>query len=376
MFELSVQEVEQVWQRLEEEGIEMPELRQNLLDHVCCSIEAGVSDGLSFKEAFEKAFANFGSQGLRHIQLETTFLLQNNDSPMRQTSFISGIVAGALVAGGSYFKIQHWAGANEMTLLGIAGLLFVFLPSIFFPQIKNEEKLAGKMSQISGWLSISIVLTGAILRFLHQPGGTSTMNLGVLMAILIYFPLMLFKNSQNPQTSYKNKFVVVAFMLSIAGFSFMNLKAPSNVYKKGFTSTNANLLLVLNQLTEQEKSLPKSVKNLDRIQNAENSIRYLDSVKTRLVMRATDLQYPEAEKTSLEEIDEALGMTAVQEMLISEGKATEIYHRLQKIMDLKMDAKPFSKQNFEAKSWIVAYTNLTSLQIRVQVEKLKIYQEK
>lgn len=382
MKELTEKQVEQVELQLEERGVSLYELRESLLDHVCCAIEQQLEYGKSFSDAFEEAFSAFGQHGLLRIQLETEELLNQKENPMKQTSFISGIIAGALIAIGSYFKMQHWAGANILTLVGMVTILVVFIPSIFVTNYKNEFSTAGKISQISGMISISAFLMGALFKFMHWPMANVLMYAGVGGSLLIYLPLLMYKNSLEKSTVERNKYVIVVFILSIAGLTFMSLRGPSKKYVEGYTSTNTNIEKTISMLSEQEATYiaqhPDDTMAMESKKTADEIIGDISAVKVKLIASSLEISEEEAQKLSIEDCTDLLGNSGIYNVLLNENasapealytKITSAYGK--NIIPGTQDQ--WIEENFNNKSLITCYTNLSTLQLQVKQYQNGLY---
>jgi hypothetical protein len=374
MIELTEKQVEQVETQLVEKGVSLYELKESLLDHICCAIEQQLEYGKNFSDAFEEAFSAFGNNGLLRIQLETEELLNQKENPMKQTSFISGIIAGALIAIGSYFKMQHWPGANILTLLGMVTILTVFIPSLFISNYKNEFSTPGKISQLSGMISISIFIMGALFKYMHWPYATILMYAGVGGSILIYLPLLMYKNSLEKSTVARNKYVIVIFVLSIAGLTFTSLREPSKVYLEGYTSTNQNLEKMLVMLKSQEQNITsENVAYLQLKSTSDELIEQIENIKIQLIAGSQGISLTQAKTSKLSNCNDLLtGSYVFETLLEGENSKANVLLNNMKGLGLLTDKSydDFIAENFQHKTFVVAYTNLTALQVLVKQNQL------
>lgn len=135
-MELSEDQIAFIQRDIADRGIQMDELAESLLDHICCVIECDT--GSNFNEAYARALAGFGEQGLGRVQQETLLLLTlKRQLAMKRTMYLIGYIAAFLSTTGLLFKIQHWPGAAVMLTLGIALLNFGFLPMYFYNRYKK-----------------------------------------------------------------------------------------------------------------------------------------------------------------------------------------------------------------------------------------------
>lgn len=91
-MELSEKQVALVQLKLEQSGINYPELCCDLTDHICCMIEHDMEGGKSFELSLTIALKIFGRKYLRNIQAETLLLL-NIEKPYVRSHAILGALA-------------------------------------------------------------------------------------------------------------------------------------------------------------------------------------------------------------------------------------------------------------------------------------------
>lgn len=73
-------------------GIVLEELRDNLIDHICCIIENESNMNEDFYKCYERVLPQFFKEELQEIQTETDHLLQfKNFYTMKKIMNISGI---------------------------------------------------------------------------------------------------------------------------------------------------------------------------------------------------------------------------------------------------------------------------------------------
>jgi len=93
MSELNEQQVALISAYIKQHGIAQNTLHDDLLDHVCTSIERQMDEGKSFEAAFEQTIKLFGPGGLKQVQQQTFELLtEMNENMKKVASFSIGIV--------------------------------------------------------------------------------------------------------------------------------------------------------------------------------------------------------------------------------------------------------------------------------------------
>lgn len=368
-MELNEKQVEQVEQQLIAHGISMYELRKSLLDHVCCLIEEKLEYGKAFSDAFEEAFNAFGDYGLLRIQNETEELLNQKEHPMKQIIFISGIIAGALIAIGGIFKIFHWPGANILTLLGMMTLIIVFLPSVFIGKYKTEFSIAGKISQLAGLISIAVFIMGGVFKFFHWPMATMLMYAGAASALLIYLPLLMYKNSLEKSTAARNKYVLVTFTLSIAMMIFLSLRGPSQKFSEGYISTNTAIEQIIEKIDALRSNKDLSNLTAENIANADDAIKLITQLKTALIKNDLGENY---NNSKIADCPNLLSSVPVDILLANNSEEINLLYGKMKQLNLQneLSLEAFIANYFESKSLITAYTNLSAIELQIKQQLL------
>ena len=207
MQNLTLANIEIISEEVSGAGITLSHLRDELIDHLCCQVEDEMQTGLTFDMAFEKVKSILGHKGLRKVQEDTLFLIDKKYRIMKKTMKIFGTVSMSLMALGAIFKIQHWAGAGPMLVLGFFFLITVFFPSALWV-MKKESKLKGTffiyLISIIGGI---FLMTGFLLKIQHYPGSGILMVLGYSILALILIPSILIallrdENSKNLRVAY------------------------------------------------------------------------------------------------------------------------------------------------------------------------------
>lgn len=122
-------------------GLEIPEVREDVLDHLCCQIEDALEEGKAFEEAFEQVQEIFSPEEISNIQKDTIYFLTFKPSiAMVKGMFISAYVALALylLAFGFHGFFYYFLGSELGTMLkvimklaSVSVFCLVFLPLLF-----------------------------------------------------------------------------------------------------------------------------------------------------------------------------------------------------------------------------------------------------
>src|ERR1700752_4853751 len=154
MYQLSDQQIDFILDDISAHGVEMESLQQNLLDHVCCIIEQNLEANGDFESFYQKTIKTFYKDELWEIEEETLLLLTyKNYYIMKKVMIYSGTISAAAMISGILFKFMHWPGASVLILLGIISSSLIFLPLLFI--LKSREKQIMKDKVIIGLGTLS-----------------------------------------------------------------------------------------------------------------------------------------------------------------------------------------------------------------------------
>jgi hypothetical protein len=256
-------QTQQIADFIAESGLTDDDLYTDLLDHLCCMTEQMMDKGEQFETALLHTLQHFSGQAIQDIQHSRDELFNLNYKTMNRNTFISGLFAGCLICIGSFFKFMHWPGASISIILGIFTLIAAFIPLMFIQAFRAEFSKAGKAAQISGLISVNLALAGFLFKLFHWPYPLVLFSIALAIAVLIYLPLLLYKNSLEISTLPKNRFVSVVFLLVVGGVTLLGLRSSSNKLDITFTITNSQI----EALNEKLKAKIEGKQNIAEVQS-------------------------------------------------------------------------------------------------------------
>lgn len=230
MYKLSLSEIELIRLDISRQRVSYSHLLDDLVDHVCCDVEAEMDKGLSFKQAYEKVRSKIGIKRYKRIQEETLILIDKNYKSMKTFMKIFGFLSSSLMAGGALFKIQHWWGGSIMLVLGFFLLCFFFLPSaIYVLNAENRTDRKHLFMKLTGLISSVIFLMGVLFKVMHWPGAGIALSVGLFMLGIIFLPLLIFAKISDDKGEGKRAAYLVglfAGLFYVAGFLFKIMHWP------------------------------------------------------------------------------------------------------------------------------------------------------
>jgi hypothetical protein len=190
------EQIDYIATEIDNAKIEDSMLRDDLLDHMCCLIEMDIKKGLSFDQAYQKAFLQTSPNGYEEIQSETLFLLNKNKIIiMKRITYISGFIFSLSITFGGLMKVLHLPGAAMLLFLGMTGFAFIFIPLILINHLKStlNQHLSERFKWIFGAVSLMLVFMGALLKIMHLPGAMLILGGGVLVFGIGFLPFLFFR---------------------------------------------------------------------------------------------------------------------------------------------------------------------------------------
>ncbi len=230
MYSLSDEQIDFILRDIKSRGVEMEDLQVSLLDHICCIMESELEPDGDFESFYRKTIPRFFKKELREIEEETILLLTfKNYYAMRKTMIITGITSTVGFTIGSFFKIMHWPGANVMLLLGIVVASLVFLPLLFILKTREANSSRDKIVLGVGTFFGILISLSTLFKILHWPYANIMWLTSLGILFFAFLPVYFFSGIRNPET--KMNTVTSSMLVLLAGgllFTITSLR-PSKV---------------------------------------------------------------------------------------------------------------------------------------------------
>ena len=245
MAELTEKEIQALNRLIELEGLTYTELQQELLDHLCCDVEAEMEEGLEFVKALEKVRQGVGKDRIRQIQEETLLLINQKYRIMKKFMYVLGMIAPSLLIAGTIFKIQHWPGAGVMITLSLFMLGAIYLPVFVMVKIRDTRKKGKKLNMpmyIFGLIAGIVFIAGAMFKIQHWPGANVMIMLSGIVTVAVFIPILVVQALKDKENQVQN-FTILIFVLSFAAITFMMyaLRVSKNVLTSFAVAANGNM---------------------------------------------------------------------------------------------------------------------------------------
>jgi len=192
---LTQEQVGHISDFLDQEGIKIPSLKDDILDHICCVIESRLGEGHSFDELLLDAVSDLAPNGLINIEQNTIFLLNSKRIlMMKKLMYLIGLLGSIALTAGITFKLLWFPGANVLLVLGFFSLLFGFIPMYTIDRYKVaiSKAISERMKIILGAVAVIIIGAAVLFKIMHFQGANVLLVLGAFVFAFGFLPFWFF----------------------------------------------------------------------------------------------------------------------------------------------------------------------------------------
>lgn len=205
---LNPSQIEIIRKFVTENKITLPTLKDDIVDHLCCEVEAFMNSGKTFEESLRQAVYELAPHGLSYIQQRTYILLDRKIIVnMRKLTFIIGSLSAMSMSFGWLLKILNVPEiGNRFFALGSVAFLLLFLPLLGINYFRmNKRPLFQKLKIVFGVLSVILLGIAFLARIMHLPGADEVLWAGGLVFTFGFVPAFfyeLYKKSASASDEY------------------------------------------------------------------------------------------------------------------------------------------------------------------------------
>lgn len=141
---LKTDELYRIQQYVVQNGLTIPEVQDDVIDHLCCLVEEKAREGIDFETAFQAAQELIPQDDVHQIQKDTIYYLTiKNRLVMIKTLFITAYASAVLLVLGIFLAVfGHEIGLPGIVSFatiwtGAAIFCFGFLPVLFYQKYKQ-----------------------------------------------------------------------------------------------------------------------------------------------------------------------------------------------------------------------------------------------
>jgi hypothetical protein len=253
MYCISEQQIDFILSDISARGIEMVGLQQDLLDHICCIIEHNLDDDGNFESFYLSTIESFYKHDLKEIEKETiNLLIHKNYYVMKKIMLISGSFSASILSLGILFKFMHWPGASALILVGILLLSFVFLPLLFVLKAKEKKESKDKIVIGLGALAAISLSLGVLFKIMHWPLANVLCISALFIMVFLFLPIYYFSGIKNPETKVNT---IVSSIIIIAGSALILTLVRSPGGTRKLYVENTKTYLINEKILENELEL-------------------------------------------------------------------------------------------------------------------------
>jgi hypothetical protein len=315
-------------------GLTYDRLLDDLLDHVCCMVEAEMNEGGDFETSYAAVLESIGDKRFSEIQHQTILYLDKNFQRMKKFTYLFGISSALITLIGALFKKMHWPGAGILIPVGMALVVLVFLPLYFRTSYREQPEKKNPVYALVGYLTLGLLLAGATFKNMHWPGANALVMGGAGFLVLGFVPLYVvnaFQRSGRENITLPYMVMLLVGIAIVVLFSNVNMrKELLNHYRE---DAIANELRV-EKVQERTTHLLQQVHDSLSIHQV-NRITHVHEMATGLQLRIKEMQdgmkaFVRQPGVPISELDWIDNKNAGREAIIEEGKGRDFMREARK----------------------------------------------
>lgn len=194
-MKLSIDQEKVIEDFVDAQGLKIPTLRDDLIDHLCCVVENELGKGKSFEQLLEKAVMDLAPNGLADIQHKTIFLLNaKRIIILKKLMYLIGFVGSVSLTMGFAFKLLHMPYGTELSMFGFLTILLIFIPLLAIDRYKVSlsKAISVRLKIILGAVAAGITGLSGLFKLMHLQGADLLLMLGAIIAVFGFLPFYFF----------------------------------------------------------------------------------------------------------------------------------------------------------------------------------------
>ncbi|NOQ76132.1 MAG: hypothetical protein GQ574_29295 [Crocinitomix sp.] len=319
MYKISENEVDFILDDITKRGIVTEDVRDNIVDHVCCIIENEMKMGEDFFKFYGNTIARFFRKELREIEVETRDLLTfKYYYAMKRTLKITGLLSAAFIVLGGLFKLQHWPGAGLLLLAGLLIFSLIFVPLNIILKYQDDKEKKNRIIMIIGFLTTIVGTLGVLFKVMHWPFANILFYGSFITFFLIFIPIYFFTKYKDPETKF-NAIIHTTFMIAGCGMLLMlfSMGDSQNIQDSVASMDNFQQQNALN-LSENNDALYEEMPEMDK-----ENITKLRSISTKLNSKIEAIKINLIAKSNGVSVEIAANLTSAQLNNTMDAKVVE-----------------------------------------------------
>jgi len=182
-------QIERIADAVNKSSIASAEMKDDLIDHLCCIAEDEMSKGNEFETVYQTVLYKH----LNEIQNETMFVFTSKSRKrLERTLYVSGFISLTGILAAIVMKTLHVPGGGILLFASVLVGMFVFFPAAFVRLLRDAS---GKkpIYYYFGFFGVMLLALSAFFQVMHWPGPGLFLPLAVILVYIALFPLFFVK---------------------------------------------------------------------------------------------------------------------------------------------------------------------------------------
>lgn len=365
MNTLTEENINFIYQDVQVKGLTLEGLQDEMVDHICCSIEPDIDNGISFEIAYNKLMDTIESSIFKNVQHQTLLSTNLKFQNMKKLMIVLGSLSALFLSAGSILKLFHIPPASILLLLGTAIAILGFFPLFFYTSYKEQVEKKNVLLSVTGYFTISFLIIGVLFRVQHWPGAAIALLIGQFLLILLFLPLYLV-NAYKKASETKINFLYVLLIFFI-GFGVIFMVSATRISRdivEKFDTINNNATNISKIFTQQNDSLLKKLQEKESYTEIKPDIDKLQALALELDKQIETIKTELKNITksnSVEEIKHKEHDKAFRKAMLKDNNAYKLKEDFAKykVMVLELADSEYRKETLSALLDFEMFTGLT-----------------
>lgn len=396
MNTITEENIDFIYRDVQVKGITLEGLLDEMVDHICCSIEPDINEGVLFKIAYKNLMDTVESSTFKNVQHQTLLSTNLKFQNMKKLMVVLGSLSALFLSAGSILKLFNLTPASLLLLLGATIAVLGFFPLFFYTSYKEQVDKKNVLLSVTGYFTISFLIIGVLFKVQHWPGAAISLLIGQFLLILLFLPLYLV-NAYKKASETKINFLYVLLIFFI-GFGVIFMVSASRIPKdivQKFDTINNNATTISKIFTEQNNSLLKTLQgkesykeikpDIDKLQALALKLdEQIDTIKTELKIitksnSVEEMKHKEHEKAfrkamlknnNATKLKEDFAEYKIMVLELADSKYQE--ETLSALLDFELFTGLIYEQGFKRTSLIAGLAMLSSMQKNIRISEYEI----
>ncbi|HAN78162.1 MAG TPA: hypothetical protein DCQ31_10505 [Bacteroidales bacterium] len=287
MNALTDEDIDFIYNDVRQKGISLEMLLDEMVDHICCTLEPALQKGVPFVTAYHDFINSLENDTFKNLQHQTILSTDLKFQKMKKSMFFTGFFGTLVLVSGVFFKINHWPGAGILMVLGMLLVALVFLPLFFITSYKEQETKKNVLLFIIGYITLAFLLLGPLFKVMHWPFANVLLFYGPISLAVVFLPTYLVSIFRKANET-KTNFIFLIILIGIGLSSLFSLSAV-NISKTAidrYDSEYRTNLQVYSLVSEKSDSIfdAASEEKKQKAQTLKNASNELNSFIDQLML--------------------------------------------------------------------------------------------